>query len=328
MPVLECTPSRGVAVVIRLTSSACADKLKYMSRLMFAALASLALVSSQRAAAQRVAGRDLLDFPLGLLAEAPALSSQLNGGFWSPATAMLAPASRAAFGFAGLTTPQELGVQLDMLAAAYKLRPNVTGSFSIVDASVADVLRTDTDPTSLGGEISYGTTVASIGAATTFRKVTVGAAARYRWGSADADRSGAFAFDVGAIADSVFRTPLRIAASTFLFNPSSSSNDAAYFAAADLPVIQRDSTVMVRAGYSIGHAERRGTESLVFATGTYRRVELNSGLAIVNEFGNVTERWRLGLGVRRAGYLVAIGREAGGAGIGASYQFLLTRTIK
>src|SRR6185503_1312741 len=112
MPVLECTRNRRLAVVIRLTSVSQSDKLKYMSRLMFAALTSLVLVTSERAAAQRVSGRDLLDFPL---------SRQLNAGFWSPATAMLSPSSRAAFGFAGLTTPQELGVHLEMLAASYKV---------------------------------------------------------------------------------------------------------------------------------------------------------------------------------------------------------------
>jgi len=326
MPVLECTRNPLAAVVIRLTSVPRSDKLKYMSRLMFAALTSLVLVGSERAAAQRVAGRDLLDFPLGLLAEAPALSSQLHAGFWSPATSMLGPSSQAAFGFAGLTTPQELGVHLEMLSAAYKVRPNVTGSLSIVDAAVSDVLRTDTDPTSLGGEIPYGTTVASLGAATTMRNVTLGLAARYRWGSADSDHSGTFALDVGAVADSVFRTPIRLAASTFLFNPSS-AKDATYFAAADLPLVRRDSTV-VRGGYSIAYSESRGTESLAFATATYRWVDLSSAFVMAREFGNSTERWRLGLGVRRAGYIVAIAREAGGAGIGASYQFLLTRTVK
>jgi hypothetical protein len=45
-------------------------------------------------------------------------------------------------------------------------------------------------------------------------------------------------------------------------------------------------------------------------------------------FGNRDKRWRLGVGVRYAGYTAAIGREDGAAGIGGSYQFLLTRVIK
>jgi len=108
----------------------------------------------------------------------------------------------------------------------------------------------------------------------------------------------------------------------------SSSSEATYYGAADLPLVRRDSTTIVRAGYSIGYSDSRGTESLAFATVNYRWVDLSSAFVMAHEFGNSTQHWRLGLGVRRAGYIVAIGREAGGAGIGASYQFLLTRTVK
>jgi hypothetical protein len=302
-----------------------------MSRFIFAALTSIAVtvvVSPSQANAQRVAGRDLLDFPLGLLAEAPALSSQMAGGLWNPATSALAAATRAEFGFAGLTTPQELGVRLDMLAAAYKLKPNVTGSVSIVQASVSDILRTETDPQSLGAEIPYSTTLLSIGAATTRKNATFGVSARYRWGTADTDHSGAFALDGGVIVDRVARTPIRLAVSTFLYNPSSSSNEASYFAAADMPLLRLDSTLVVRGGYSIAKTEQRGHEHYAFGTATYRQFDLSTGWSTTTEFGNTSNRWRLGFGLRRAGYKVAIGRENGGAGLGASYQFLLTRAVK
>ena len=51
-------------------------------------------------------------------------------------------------------------------------------------------------------------------------------------------------------------------------------------------------------------------------------------MSTTTEFGNTSNRWRLGFGLRRAGYTVAIGRENGAAGLGASYQFLLTRAVK
>src|SRR4051812_17143447 len=140
-----------------------------MCRLMFAAIASFVLVGSRGVAAQRVAGRDLLEFPLGILAEAPPLSDLMAGGLWNPASAMLRPATRASFGFAGLTTPQDVGVKLEMIAGAYRLKPNLTGSLSVAEASVADILRTDTDPQSLGNEIPYGTTVVSAGLATVYK---------------------------------------------------------------------------------------------------------------------------------------------------------------
>ena len=331
IPVCKCIENRRTAIGIRLTCSVHSDKLKYMSRFIFAALTSIAVtavVSPSKANAQRVAGRDLLDFPLGLLAEAPALSTQMAGGLWNPATSALSAATRAEFGFAGLTTPQELGVKLDMLAAAFKLKPNITGSVSVAQASVSDILRTETDPQSIGGEIPYSTTLLSLGAATTWKNVSFGAAARYRWGTADTEHSGAFALDGGVIVDRVANTPIRLAASTFLFNPSSSANEASYFAAADMPVLRLDTTLVVRAGYSIAKTEQRGNEHYAFGTATYRQFDLSTGWSTTTDFGNTSNRWRLGFGLRRAGYKVAIGRESGGAGLGASYQFLLTRAVK
>jgi len=321
-----------VAIVIRLTYLLHSDNLKYMSRFIFAALTSAAVFgavfSADCAQAQRVAGRDLLDFPLGLLAEAPALSKQMVGGLWNPATSAIFGTTRADFGFAGLTTPQELGVQLEMLAAAYQIKPNLTGSLSITQASVSDILRTDTDPQSLGAELPYSTTLLSIGAATTQKGATFGLMGRYRWGTADTDHSGTFALDGGVVVNGVAGTPVRLAASTFLFNPSSSSNEASYFAAADVPVVRLDTTLIVRGGYSFATTERRGHENYVFGTAGYRQFDLSAGVSSTTEFDNTSHRWRLGFGLRRAGYHVAIGREDGAAGFGASYQFLLTRAVK
>lgn len=298
-----------------------------MCRLKFAAMISVALLWSRGLAAQRVAGRDLLEFPLGILAEAPALSDQMIGGLWNPASAMLRPSTRAAFGFAGLTTPQDVGVRLDMIGGSYRIKSRLTGTVSVADASVSDILRTETDPTTIGSEIPYGTTVASVGLATAYKTATFGLSTRYRWGNADRDHSGEFAVDVGTVLDRVAHTPVRVAFSTFLLSPSKTT-DASYFAAADLPVFQRDSSVVVRGGFSMTRTVGRGHERYAFGTASYRLVDLSAGVSTVHEFGNSSQRWRLGLGLHHAGYTVAIGREDGGAGFGGSYQFLLTRAIK
>jgi hypothetical protein len=298
-----------------------------MCRMSFAAMVSLAILHSRGVGAQRVAGRDLLDFPLGTLAEAPVLSAEMSGSIWNPASTMLRPGTRAAFGFAGLTTPQDIGVKLEMIGGAYRLKPNLTGSVSVAEASVADILKTETDPTSLGGEISYGTTVLSAGLATRYKSATAGVSARYRWGNVGGDHSSAFATDVGASIDNIAHTPIRIAVSTFLLSPNGTA-DASFLAAADLPVFRRDSTAMIRAGMSEMRTTGRGDERYAFATGKYRQIDLSCGMATVHEFGNSSRRWRLGLGVHRAGYTVAIGREDGGAGFGGSYQFVLTRAVK
>jgi hypothetical protein len=315
-----------LAVVIRLTEPPQVDNVKYMSRFIFAVLVSISLAT--RATAQQVSGRDLLDFPLGLLAESAPLSSRMTGGLWNPATSMLSPGARGELGFAGLTTPQEQGVRLEMIGGSVRVRPTLTAMLSVAQASVSDILRTATDPQSFGSEIPYGTTLLSAGVATTRDDVTVGAAARYRWTSIDAQHASVFAVDFGAIIDHVARTPVRLAASTFLLSPSKSTEAPTYLVAADLPLVRRDSSFVVRGGYSLSKTDGRGREDYAFTTTSYRQFDASAGIAQTSVFGNHDHRWRLGVGVRYAGYTAAIGREDGAAGVGGSYQFLLTRVIR
>jgi hypothetical protein len=298
---------------------------KYMSRIVFAALASFTLAAA--AVAQRVPGRDLLEFPLGLIADAPPLSSQMTGGLWNPANIAIRSAVRGEVGVAGLTTPQEQGVRLEMLAGSYKIRPTITASLSYAQASVSDLLRTDSDPQSVGGEIPYGTTLISAGAAMTRNELTVGAALRYRYGTVVSEHNSAFGLDGGALLNRVAGTPLRLAVSTFLLTPSR-TQEATYLAAADIPIVQRDTTFSLRGGYSISHTEGRGHEDYAFATSAYRELDISGGVSQVTLFGNTSRRLRLGFGLRYAGYTVAVGREDGAAGLSASYQFLLKRVIR
>jgi hypothetical protein len=296
-----------------------------MSRLIFAALASICIASA--AAAQQVPGRDLLEFPLGVLAEAPPLSSQMTGGLWNPSLSALGSTGRGAIGFAGLTTPQEQGVRLDMIGGAYRINRLIVANASFAQATVADILKTETDPQSLGGEIPYGTMLVSAGASAARGNVSLGLAARYRWGSLDTQNSGMFALDGGAVVDRIAGTPVRVAVSSFLFSPTRSDREASYLAAADLPVFRRDSTVLVRGGYSVSQTEGRGREEYAFATSSYRQLDLSGGLSQATIFGHPNRRVRLGLGLRYASYHIAIGREDGASGFGAAYQFLFTRVF-
>lgn len=297
-----------------------------MSRFIFAALASLTFVGA--AAAQQVPGRDLFDYPLGLLAEPAALSSRMAGSLWNPASSSLGRTSRWEFGFAGLATPQDLGVHLEMFGAEYRMTDRLTASLSFAQASVTDIIRTETDPQSLPGEIPYATSVMSAGVAARHGHATLGLSARYRSASLDADHAGVFAVDVGAIVDRVAGTPVRVAASTFLLSPSRHKEAATYMAAADLPVFHRDTTLVIRAGYGATHTEGRGGDGYTFGAVRYHQFDASAGLSQSRVFGTTNRRLRLGVGLRYAGYDLALGREDGAAGFGASYQFVLTRTIK
>jgi hypothetical protein len=294
-----------------------------MSRLIFAALA--VLVAHDAVLAQQVPGRDLLEFPLGVIAEAPAFSARIPAGIWNPAAAVLPAGLRGAVGLAGLTTPQDQGVRLQMAAGEFHIRSMFTGSLSFAQASVSDLIRTSAGPQSEGVEIPYGTSLVSLGAAASRRNMSVGVAARYRWASLDDQRSRAFSLDGGAIVDRVLGTPVRVAISTFLL---SSKEATTYTAAADVPVLWRDSTFMVRAGYSVSHTEGRSRDDYVFSTASYGMFDASAGVAQSIAYGSTARRLRLGLGLRYASYTVAFGREDGAAGFGGSYQFLLSRTIR
>src|SRR5215468_8995107 len=118
-----------------------------MSRFTFAALASV-LVSAP-AAAQRVPARDLLEFPLGLLADAPSLSTRMTASLWNPASRSSDSTVRADIGLAGLTTPQNQGAQLEMIGAKYLIRPGLSAALSFAQTSVSDIIRTETGPQSI-----------------------------------------------------------------------------------------------------------------------------------------------------------------------------------
>ena len=157
----KCSPTGWEPVVTCLTKIIHLNNVKSMSRFIFAAAVSL--VVSRAAVAQRVPGRDLLEFPLGTLAESPPLTRLIVGGIWNPASAVLPARERAQVGFAALTTPYEQGVESKMIAAAFRLRPSLSGAASFVQSSVSDVFKTESDPQSFGDAIPYGTQVLSFG---------------------------------------------------------------------------------------------------------------------------------------------------------------------
>jgi hypothetical protein len=298
-----------------------------MSRFIFAAMGSIILAGP--AATQQVPGRDLFEFPLGLLAEPAALSTQMTASLWNPAAGQLPPGRRAAIGVAELYSPQEQGVRLGMVGAAYAVRPAVTVTASVASAWVTDLIRTETDPQSLGEEIPYASTLYSLGVSAEKRGVIVGLATRYRSGTADVANAGMVALDGGVLVDRVAGTPLRIAASTFLFRPSHPNNEASYQLGADipLPLFALDSVASLRAGYAYDLMGPRGHEGYTFALGRYRQLDLSAGVAHATAYGNSDLRWRLGCGLHYAGYTVAIGREDGAAGLGATYQVLFKRVV-
>ncbi len=326
---LKSNGRRYFVEVVRLTDSATPDNVKCMSHLTFAAWSWLLAPAALLGQARTVPGRDLLDFPIGSMAEARSLAHQLGGGLWNPASMALPAGDRLQLGVAALNSPQDQGVTGSAFTAATTLPRGLTVSVSATHMSVTDLIRTETDPQSIGGEIPYNTTVYSGGAALTRGNTAFGLAVRYRSGTDDLQHGGVAAVDGGFVADRVLGTPVRLAASTFLFSPTRRGLEPATFlAAADVPVLHGDTTWVIRSGYSITSTEARSHEGYLFATARYRQIDARGGLAQSTEFGSTTRRLRLGMGLHYARYSVGIAREDSGAGLGATYQFLLTTVFR
>ncbi len=279
-----------------------------MSRLTFAALASV-LVSAP-AVAQGVPARDLLEFPLGLLADAPALSTRMPASLWNPASRSADSSARAEIGLAGLTTPQNQGAQLGMIGGEYRIRPGLSAALSFAQASVSDIIHTETDPQSIGGEIPYGTSLLSAGLAMTrqhssFGMWSAGLAARYRWATVDQDHGGAFSLDGGVIVDRILGTPLRGAASTFLSQRSVVEKRRRSWRQSTRRCCVGTRTI-VRAGYSASVTQSRGRDDYVFTSVDYRWFNATGGFDWSTAFGDQDRRLRLGhrsslRGLRRGG---------------------------
>ncbi len=295
-----------------------------MCRLTFAAVA--ATLALAPAGAQQVPGRELFDFPLGLMVEAPALATAGGGGFWNPATLTLSPGDRFKAAAAVFNSPIEQGVSAQMGTVAFLLGRGITGGLSIATASVGDLLRTDTDPQSIGGEIPYRSTILSAILAARQGPVTWGVALRQRSATVDDQDASVTSLDVGATVDRPFDLPLRAGLSSFLLSPQGSRERASTLSALEA-YLPWQTEHDLRAGVSYQLNEGGGDERFAYASGRASVMELRAGLARQSEFQYTTTRLRLGIGVHYAHYLVGVSREDGTAGLSASYQFFLSTVV-
>ena len=299
-----------------------------MRRIIFA-IAFLTYVSAPLGA-QAVPGRDLLRFPIGSMDRAPALGSGLGDGFGNPASVALLDTAIMHVGIAALQTSSQQGVTIQLGALTARLPERIVLFGSFARASVSDLVRTDTDPQSLGEEIAYGTHVYSVGMAKRIAgPIAMGAALRYRRGELDMSTRGELGADFGILAT---RLPLRdmsLGAGTFLWRPGRSLDQfTAINLAGDLRVAGTTPLRELRAGYSSSAIVSGAREEFAFLHVRYGIWEGRGGLARDIVHGTHPWRARLGLTVNVAPYRVGIAREENGADLEAIYQFTLSARIR
>jgi hypothetical protein len=276
-----------------------------------------------------IPGRDLLAFPIGLVAEAPALGTTGGSGLWNPATAVLPDGFRWRLSAAAMNAPSDLAVSAQLFSAAAAWRGTTLG-VSVVRAGVADIVRTDTDPQSIGNPIPYGTLVISAVAARRVRPwLSVGMAIRERSGTLDDVSRQAVSVDLGVLAEHLTRLDVRLAASSFLLSPGAAAGErASWLFGADGRLVGADSVHGVRAGYSLQVAQGLFTEHYFFASARWSDWEVRGGPVQTDIFGGANFRMRLGIVLHYAGYHVGVAREDGVNGLAPTYQFSLSSLLK
>jgi len=298
--------------------------LKCMRRLHFAVAAVLILASPSDA--QRVPGRDLLYFPLGTLAEAPALALDTGDGFQNPAAIQLPADARFRATAIGLYTGADRGVKSQLASFAVALPQRFTVALSAAHASINAIGRTIIDPQLVGPDIAYSTFVLSLtGSRRSRRHLTTGIAVRYRSGQVDDEQKSMVGLDGGLVAERLFGYDVRVGLSSYLWSPGSQgSEEAAFSGAVDAKVVGSDSTQRARVGYGYTVGDGAAGGHYLFLSGRLSRWIARVGVGRADAFGHHETTVRLGLGLRYARYTVGLSREDSAGGFDPTYQVVLS----
>lgn len=279
--------------------------------------------------AQPVPARDLWQFPLGAIFEPPALASEPGAGLWNPAMAALPTGDRLRFGVASLSTGSAQGVDGQLLAAAWRRASGTSLALSVGRASIGGLVRTESDPQSLGS-IPYNSTLVS---ATAAREIaahfTAGLAVRWRNGRADQVARDAVAADLGAVLHDLPWRNARLGVSSFLWRPGREGEDRpVVLAAADIRVAGHTRNREARLGYSESALRHGASERGPFVSARFDRLEARAAYVRTTAGVGRDSRLRSGLALYYARYAVGVAREEGIAGLGPVYQFTLSSIIK
>ena len=101
-----------------------------------------------------------------------------------------------------------------------------------------------------------------------------------------------------------------------------------YSAGIDARLFGADSVRMTRGGYAYGRTGDSREDHYLFISTRYGPWIGRGGMASTSAYGYSSWSPRLGLGVQYARWTVGFAREDAGAGLGPTYQFMLSSVIK
>src|SRR4029079_6583907 len=99
-------------------------------------LGAAMMLLAAEAGAQRVPGRDLLNFPLGLAGEPAALGDGAASGLWNPAPALLSHGERGRLSLAALSAPFDVALSGQVLHGAIAIKSIGTVSVGVTRAAI------------------------------------------------------------------------------------------------------------------------------------------------------------------------------------------------
>ncbi|MGQ0712957.1 MAG: hypothetical protein ACT4PJ_04405 [Gemmatimonadaceae bacterium] len=290
---------------------------------------AVAALAPTVAPAQRVPGRDLLQFPVATLDRPAALGTELADGLGNPASLTNLAGARLRVGAAALQTGEALAVQAQLLAAAHSLSERIVVGISAARWSVADISATLSSPEATGGDLSYSTAMVSLAAARRNNQhISVGFALRARTGNVAGTRHTAVAVDAGILADNLWRDA-RVGIASFLWRPAQTEDErTALHMAGDLRVWGTSAVREARLGVAADFTEPDERLEFVYTSARGGPFTARLGLARTVRWRAGPWRTRLGVGLHYDKYIAGVAREDGVEGLGPVYQFTINASYR
>jgi hypothetical protein len=278
------------------------------------------------AGAQRVPGRDLLQFPVATLDRPAALGTELADGLGNAASLVTLSGAKLRVGAAALQTPAAQAVSAQLLAVAHSLSERIVIGVSAARWSVDDIASTTTSPEVSDVDVSYNTGMLSLtGARRNTRNVSVGLSLRARTGILAGARRTAVAVDGGVLVDSLWRDA-RFGVASFLWRPAQTEERTTIHVAGDLRVWGTSELREARAGLAADFTEPDERLEFLYASARNGPLAARLGLARTVRWQAGPWRTRMGVGFHYDKYVVGVAREEGAEGIGPVYQFTISAT--
>jgi hypothetical protein len=299
---------------------------------VLALLAAGALWRTDEALAQPAVVSDLWRVAAGTLVVPPALADDGSAALWTPATVIGRGGAAVRVGIESVHSPSEIGVSGGI--ATLGIRAGALGTLNFVYGrlGVDGLVRTETSPEAIGGDIAAYAEVLSIGfAREVWPGFVAGIAARQLTGRLDVNSRTQMGVDFGARYTSPTRVTIGLA--TRFFDPSlrSAEGAASYSAAVsyrteDSPMWGTSGVLTFRYGTTWSHGE--GMQQLLSAgLALGGIVELDVGAAHEETADVSAWRSRLGVALDVGRYRVYLGRDGGVNDFGATYRFGLAARL-